>query len=53
MKDARVLKNGEVIPENRMIGPKHILPQLHFKTHFKAVQEYALGDAIQHKSMRD
>ena len=36
-----------------MIGPKHVLPQLHFKTHFKAVQEYALGDAISHRSMRD
>ena len=35
------------------IHPRQVLPSLHNKTHFKAAQEYMLGDSARTKSMRD
>lgn len=35
------------------VNPRQLLPSLHNKTHFKAVQEYLLGETAGAKSMYD
>ena len=36
-----------------ILEPKQILPKLHDKTHFKAAQEYSMGNETVTKAMHD
>lgn len=37
----------------QFIHPRQVLPSLHNKTHFKAAQEYILGESARTRSMVD
>ena len=45
-------QKGSAVPP-RLARPKHLLPKLHDKTHFKAAIEYSLGDQVTTRSLHD